>query len=578
MVRTMPPTTYLINLDSSSGRLAAMTSQLDRIGAKFERVPAFDGRELDLEALKVLPDADVDACITFMGRPFHGGEFGCYKSHLDCARRIVESGDDQALVLEDDVELSPELPECVKAISIYLSKLNYDWDLVHLGADRLKYTTDIGGLDVSGRRLVHAHYFPMTTSALLWSHRGASRFLAEYATVKMPVDNQFREYLTRSSRGFAVWPSLARQTQYDSTINPFGLPDKRRNNRNWKYGFLKRRRLFENKWIAIRNRRRSRRITRDRIPVDIGRFEIPGDGDGALNRKELKISTTKAYLINLDSGTERLRTVTIQLDAEGINFERVPAFDGRGLDNVALAALTDVDDEACLRHMGWRMYGSEYGCYKSHLDCALRIAESGDPYGLVFEDDVILTPDFHRNIEGILNHLNAAKACWDVVNLAPIGLKSGLTTKVGEIGGNCMLVHAHHFPLAASALLWSRRGVLGFLNNHSKVKMPIDRYLREILTRSDRGYAVWPPLARQSWNDSQIDIDGSMYDNRHKEFRQWPNNFIKQRRALVNRAIAFKHRVRAILSRAIERPGRITSVRFHRNGKTLNAKEKKGAR
>ncbi len=257
---------YLINLESSRDRFEAMASRLKSIDLEFQHVSAFDGRGLDLEILRDLPDVDNDACLKFMGRSLLGAEYGCYKSHLDCARRIVESGAPQALVFEDDVEVSPNFPDSVQGALSLLSANNFDWDLVHLGAiHHPRYATDVGIIDESRRILAHAHYFPITTSALLWSRQGALRFMNEYSTVKMPVDNQIREYLIRSNRGFMVWPPLARQVDVTcSTIDPSGIREStflglRNPDRVWNFGYLQRGRFFINKLIAKRHRRRSRK-------------------------------------------------------------------------------------------------------------------------------------------------------------------------------------------------------------------------------------------------------------------------------------------------------------------------------
>ncbi len=249
---------YLINLERSPDRLEAMVSRLRSIGLEFQRVPAFDGRGLDLEILRTLPDVDNDACLKFMGRSLLGTEYGCYKSHLDCARRIVESGAPQALVFEDDVEVHPNLPDSVQDILFLLSENNFDWDLVNLGAfTHPRYTTDVGNIDECRRTLAHAHSFPWAANALLWNRQGALRFISEYSTVKMPVDDQFREYLTRSNRGFMVWPPLTRHLDECSTIDPSGTWRERNPTHVWNYGFLKRRRNIIHKLIAKRHRRRA---------------------------------------------------------------------------------------------------------------------------------------------------------------------------------------------------------------------------------------------------------------------------------------------------------------------------------
>lgn len=240
------PHAYLINLDGSTGRLKQATEQLQSAGIPFERVRAFDGRGVDLSAQS---DADFESCVRFMGRPLRGGEYGCYKSHLACARKIVDAGLEHALVFEDDIALVPSISRVLPAVLGHLNTSGTDWDVVHLAPDRIKYASAVCDLP-EGHQLMAAHYFPMTTSALLWSYQGARRFVEENATVRMPIDNQLRETLTRSGRGYAVWPAVASQLGQDSDIDGGAAPRKR-DGRRWSYGFLKQRRLLFNKAIAL---------------------------------------------------------------------------------------------------------------------------------------------------------------------------------------------------------------------------------------------------------------------------------------------------------------------------------------
>lgn len=240
------PQAFLINLDGSSERLKQASAQLQDAGLLFERVSAFDGRGIDLS---LQDDAESMACVRFMGRPLRGGEYGCYKSHLACAQKIVEAKLDYALVFEDDIVLSPAFARVLTALIKYLKSARPDFDVVHLAPDRIKYFSPVRTLP-DEHSLVAAHYFPMTTSALLWSYEGAKRFIEENSTIRMPVDNQLRETLTRSGRGLALWPAVARQLGNDSDIDGHATPRKR-DGRHWSYGLLKQRRLLVNKGLAL---------------------------------------------------------------------------------------------------------------------------------------------------------------------------------------------------------------------------------------------------------------------------------------------------------------------------------------
>ena len=209
----MNPPVYLINLDGSDERLKSATLQLNNAGLKFQRIPAFDGRQLRIEEF---PDYDAKAAVSYMGRPLRGGEIGCYLSHLDCARRFLQTDAEICLVLEDDMKLQPGFSAGLQAVITWLTQNGEEWDIVNIGANRHKIYTPLHDFKAGGdhHALTHAHYFPMTTTGLIWSRAGASAFLKEHRRIFAPVDNYMRFWQTRRNRGWAVWPALVRGIAY----------------------------------------------------------------------------------------------------------------------------------------------------------------------------------------------------------------------------------------------------------------------------------------------------------------------------------------------------------------------------
>lgn len=240
---------YLINLDGSDDRLRSAKAQLDVAGITFQRVPAFDGRKLRIDEF---PDYDAKAAFAYMGRPMQGGEIGCYLSHLECARRFLETDAPHALVLEDDMQLTPGFTQSLNEILSWLSGSSQAWYLVNLGPNKHKIYTPLQEFKTAGASylLTHAHYFPMSTTALIWSRQGAQAFLASHQKIFSPVDNYFRHWQTRADRGLAVWPALVTTTGVESEIAPSSLPKRANKGRHRFYGLIKQRRLLVNKLIA----------------------------------------------------------------------------------------------------------------------------------------------------------------------------------------------------------------------------------------------------------------------------------------------------------------------------------------
>ncbi|MEH6750666.1 MAG: glycosyltransferase family 25 protein [Paracoccaceae bacterium] len=237
---------YLINLDGNADRLSASTEALTRAGLSFVRVPAVDGRGLDLNAV---PDCDAQAALRRYGRPLKGGEYGCYKSHLACAQRMLDEGHSHALVFEDDVCLAPDFLIHLRSVLACLAHSDIDWHLVNLGAPSTRIFTPLADLG-AGHRLVAAHYFPQTAHALLWSRAGAAAFVRDHARVTMTVDNLFRHMMIRSGKGLAVTPPLARAHDGPSVIDA-GTKASRYAGRRWTYGVLKQKRFWVNRVLAL---------------------------------------------------------------------------------------------------------------------------------------------------------------------------------------------------------------------------------------------------------------------------------------------------------------------------------------
>lgn len=99
---TMKIKTYVINLKDSVDRRVAVLAETAKYSfMDVELVEAIDGRKLKPEEMK--------ACFNtkkFINRYFRtprGGEIGCTLSHRVCYRKLLESDEEFALILEDDV-------------------------------------------------------------------------------------------------------------------------------------------------------------------------------------------------------------------------------------------------------------------------------------------------------------------------------------------------------------------------------------------------------------------------------------------------------------------------------------------
>ncbi len=240
---------YVINLDGSDERLANVTKTLGEQGIDFVRISAFDGRHAEPTSFSEYSESKA---LGYMGRKLTGGELGCYFSHLNCAKAFLASDADFAVVLEDDMNPSDDLANKIHQLIKGLQ--DTPWHLINIGANKRKIFThlfDIVGTDHT-HEVSHAHYFPMTTTGIVWNKVGATAFVEQALPIYAPVDNFFRDWLTKSNLGMAVYPPLVVARDVVSDID--GTATRKNNNRSPNYGLLKQKRLWQDKLIATKHK------------------------------------------------------------------------------------------------------------------------------------------------------------------------------------------------------------------------------------------------------------------------------------------------------------------------------------
>lgn len=116
--------TFVINLDRAEQRWRAMTARLAHLGLAYERLPAIDGSLLRFPT----PAYDEPGYRLRHGKRTNPAEVGCYLSHIECARRLLETDAPHALILEDDLEFPEDF--CELLVSALDAKK--DWDILRL--------------------------------------------------------------------------------------------------------------------------------------------------------------------------------------------------------------------------------------------------------------------------------------------------------------------------------------------------------------------------------------------------------------------------------------------------------------
>jgi glycosyl transferase family 25 len=166
---------YVINLDRDEGRLAHMQREL--AGVAFTRAPAVDGTKIP-ETRKGLTRF----------------ELACLASHRDVWRRLLDSADAAACVLEDDIHLEPGFAALVNDAAwvppdAHSVKIDTYLQRVRLGERR----------PVPGGRAVAPLFTRHESSAAyVITRAGAERYLALTDPPTLPAD-------------YALFPKQARR-------------------------------------------------------------------------------------------------------------------------------------------------------------------------------------------------------------------------------------------------------------------------------------------------------------------------------------------------------------------------------
>lgn len=202
---------WVINLDRSPERWAAISARLQSLNLCFERLPAVDARALTEAQLALLDEAGFRRRHGMTSLP---GELGCYLSHVEVIRRFLASKAEAALVLEDDVVLSDRLPAALAGLMRHPSR----WDMVKLSA--VHSGTPQRYLEVSPGQWLSVMLSKCTgSSAYLINRRAASAYAQGLLPMRLPYDHVFDQGWNFGIKVRLLTPPPCDHHEAPSTIN-----------------------------------------------------------------------------------------------------------------------------------------------------------------------------------------------------------------------------------------------------------------------------------------------------------------------------------------------------------------------
>ena len=188
---------WLINLDRSIERRAAMEFRLAALGLDYSRFSAIDGRA---EWDRIKQSVNLSAFRRNVGREVLPGEIGCYVSHLKVWQALLDSDHEVALVLEDDVVFHEDF---LPALAELLATREH-WDMVKLNRIRAKQPVlrrKLGGY------ALNAYLGAFTgMGAYLVTRRFAEAQMPAMWPARRPIDHVFDQFDARRFRHYGLEP------------------------------------------------------------------------------------------------------------------------------------------------------------------------------------------------------------------------------------------------------------------------------------------------------------------------------------------------------------------------------------
>jgi len=245
MTNSVAPVCF-INLSTDVERRERMQAEFLRYGLTGTRLDAVRWTALSLEEQNDLYSESLN--LEQFHVPLVAGEKGCYASHHKAWAWLAESGLPAMVVLEDDVQLTPELVKVISAIE----SINVDWDMIKLiGREKEKIRTRrpfVEGVDLIDYKRV-----PSLTAGYIISREGALKLMRKRRPFGRPIDVDLRFWWECDLRILGVSPAclILDETSFTSSIG------QKSRQRTWRAAWKKFRAKWRMNWLnALHSYRR----------------------------------------------------------------------------------------------------------------------------------------------------------------------------------------------------------------------------------------------------------------------------------------------------------------------------------
>ncbi|WP_166443088.1 glycosyltransferase family 25 protein [Phragmitibacter flavus] len=251
-----------------------------------------------------------------------------------------------------------------------------------------------------------------------------------------------------------------------------------------------------------------------------------------------------AYVINMDSATDRWMAVQKAFEGTHLKLHRVSGVDGYALK----LPIPEYDEALYNRRHGRPTSPGHVGCYLSHVRAMKAFLATDEPYALIVEDDLTLLPDFESTIEAALE----CASHWNILRLT--GLSQGTPAKVASLGRGYSLCIGLGRLKGTGAYLIDRKGAEALSTGMIPMFLPIDHAIDREWVHGIKAAYVLPFPASQvdSGFRSSIQIGRSL---KLSNARRWMTTYPYQAYNEISRLLFRSwHYLRAKSALASHRP------------------------
>ena len=178
---------YCINLDRRKDRWIEATNEFNKINCKVGRFSAIDGKKLKI--------IDTE-------KKINNSEIGCFMSHYQILKKIVNSEGDKFLILEDDIVFNNNFND---NFFLYEKQLPDDWDMVYMSGNNtkpmIKITDNV--YKTNGTLALHSYFIKKKTAIDLIK-------LISESDYNTPIDTLFIKY-QQIANVYVFRPHLTKQ-------------------------------------------------------------------------------------------------------------------------------------------------------------------------------------------------------------------------------------------------------------------------------------------------------------------------------------------------------------------------------